>query len=151
MNVLAVAMVQVATKTALAESGNLFDSQNCTWGTFGNILCCVTCHKPTVLPHPKNQQVCMKSLRAFNYAADFVSTDQFRIEHNACSLGLLPGFSLECAVPDPLFLGPIPSWYRAYREGVVAGDRLKDGDHIEFCAKCLCLIDGRTESPSSFG
>src|SRR3979490_3180405 len=90
-----------------------------------NILCCVTCHKPTVLPHPKNQQVCMKSLRAFNYAADFVSTDQFRIEHNACSLGLLPGLSLECAVPAPLFLGPIPSWYRAYREGVVAGDRLK--------------------------
>jgi len=110
----------------LAESGNLFDSQNCTWGTFGNILCCVTCHKPTVLPHPKNQQVCMKSPRAFNYATDFVSTDQFRIEHNACSLGLLPGFSLECAVPYPLFFGPIPSWYRAYREGVVAGDRLKD-------------------------
>jgi hypothetical protein len=117
---------------------NLFDSQNCTWGTLGNILCSVTCHKPTVLPHPKNQQVCMKSLRAYNYAADFVSTDQFRIEHNACCLGLLPGFSLECAVPDPLFLGPIPSWYCAYREGVVAGDRLKDGDHIEFCAKCLC-------------
>jgi hypothetical protein len=34
----------------------------------------------------------MKSLRAFNYAADFVPTDQFRIEHNACSLGLLPGY-----------------------------------------------------------
>src|SRR3977135_3769974 len=45
-------MVQVATKTALAESGNLFDSQNCTWGTFGNILCCVTCHKPPVATTP---------------------------------------------------------------------------------------------------
>src|SRR5260370_24726201 len=118
-------MVQVATKTALGESGNLFDSQNCTWGTFGNILCCVTCHKPTVLPHPKNQQVCMKTLRAFNYAADFVSTDQFRIEHNACNLGLFPGFSLECAVTDPLFLVPIQRWYRAYREGVLAQYRLK--------------------------
>jgi len=64
------------------------------------------------------------SLRAFDYAADFVSTDQFRIEHNACSLCLLMGFSLECAVSDPLFLGPVPSWYRAYREGVVPGERL---------------------------
>ena len=26
------------------RSVNLFDSQNCTWSTFGNILCCVTCH-----------------------------------------------------------------------------------------------------------
>jgi hypothetical protein len=49
--------VQAATRTALAESGNLFDSQDCTWGTFGNILCCVTCHQPTVLPHPQNQKV----------------------------------------------------------------------------------------------
>src|SRR5260370_1432362 len=64
----------------------------------------------------------------------FVSTDQFRIERNACSLGLLPGFSLECAVSDPLLLGPVPSRYRAYRKGVVTGDRLKDGDHTEFCA-----------------
>jgi hypothetical protein len=47
------------------------------------------------------------TLRAFDNAIDFVSTDQFRIEHNACSLGLLPGFGLECAVPGPLFLGPV--------------------------------------------
>ncbi|MEA2540349.1 MAG: hypothetical protein QOH35_1715 [Acidobacteriaceae bacterium] len=63
------------------------------------------------------------TLRTFDYAADFVSTDQFRIERNACSLGLLPGFSLECAVPDTLFLGPVPSRYRAYGEGVVSRDR----------------------------
>ncbi len=70
------------------------------------------------------------SPRAFDDAADFVSADQVCIEHNACSLGLLPGFSLEFAVPDPLFLGPVPSRYRAHRQGVVAGDRLKDGDHL---------------------
>ena len=39
---LAVAPVHVATRTALAESGNLFDSQNRTWGTFGKILCRMT-------------------------------------------------------------------------------------------------------------
>ena len=74
------------------------------------------------------------TLRTFDYAANFVSTDQFRIERNVCGLGPLPGFSLECPVPDTLFLGPIPSRYRAYGEGVVRRDRLKDCDHTEFCA-----------------
>jgi hypothetical protein len=57
----------------------LFDSQDCTWGTFGNILCRVTFHQPAVLSQPQNQQIGVMSFRAFDYAADFVSTDQFRI------------------------------------------------------------------------
>ncbi len=35
----------------------LSDPQQRAWGTFGNILCRVTCHQPAMLPNPQNQQV----------------------------------------------------------------------------------------------